>query len=387
MPSTPRISESLLRQGARSSARGRSLACLAVGLLLFETGCPQLLDDNFGRHAQVLSQPDASAGGACGGAICSSGGNGGSSGFDRGGAAGAGGTSSGAGGSQQSGGSSGAGGSAGATIAELRNCPFGEPEALVGLDFASGSEWGASLTSDGLTLYFAHQDASGDADLYRATRPDRGVTFSAPVALTNLNTNDDEGTPFISADGLRLYYFSTRAGGPGARDLYVTSRLDIGVEFPSGQLLTNVNSDAQDHLPRLAPDELTLWFTSTRAGGAGGDDLWTATRANINASFGTPTSFDAINGSSGDESGGVTQDGLMLFFDSTRDGVGNSEIFTATRASAGAAFASPTLLSVVNSEVNEYNVFLTADERELFFSSNRVAGSTHHLFRSLRSCN
>jgi hypothetical protein len=70
----------------------------------------------------------------------------------------------------------------------------------------------------------------------------------------------------------------------------------------------------------------------------------------------------------------------------TPDPVRVTPIFITTRASVDETFPSPTNLSVVNSDSNEYNVFLTSDERELFFSSNRTAGSTHHLFRALRGC-
>jgi hypothetical protein len=311
------------------------------------------------------------------GGVSSEGGAAGSSGGGDAGSAGSGGAGA---------GSAGNGGSAGtSTIAELRSCPFGAPEPLVGIVFDSNSEWGPSLSADGLTLYFA-QSGSGHHDLYRATRPDRGVTFSTPVALTALNTGDDDGTPFISADGLRLYFHSNRDGGPGGKDLYVATRSSVAAEFTSAELLANVNSADIDHLPRLSSDELTLWFTSTRDGGAGGADLWTASRDSIDAPFGTPIPFDAINGSSGDESGWVTQDDLVLIFDSIRDGSGNSEIFITSRASAGQTFATPTHLSEVNSTANEYNVFMTLDERELFFSSNRDSGARHHLFRALRSC-
>jgi Tol biopolymer transport system component len=155
-------------------------------------------------------------------------------------------------------------------------------------------------------------------------------------------------------------------------------------EFASPELLANVNSAAFDHLPRVSSNELTLWFTSERGGGAGAADVWTASRASIDAPFGTPTVMSAMSGSSGDESAALTRDGLVLVFDSTREG--DSDIFIATRTSAAEAFPSPTRLSAVNSTVNEYNVFLTLDERELFFSSNRPAGVQHHLFRSLRSC-
>lgn len=381
------LSESFPGRGRRRLARSCWLVG-SLGLLLGATGCPQLLDDEFAEHESDLRSPGASgegSGGSGGAGGSSSSGAGGSNtgGSVQGGSAGDG---SGAGSAGSGSAGSGAGGSAGTdTLAELRSCPFGEPELLVGLDFASGAQWGPNLSSDGLTLYFAHE-TSGRADLYRATRPDRGVTFSTPVPLTNLNTEDDEGTPFISLDGLRLYFHSNRAGGLGDRDLYVAARSSVADEFTAAQLLANVNSSANDHLARLSPDELTLWFTSARPGGPGGADLWTASRTSVDADFGTPALLDAINGSSGDESGNLTQDGLVLVFDSTREGAGNSEIFTTTRASVGLPFPSPTALSAVNSTRNEYNVFLTLDERELFFSSNRDQGLTHQLFRALRSC-
>jgi TolB protein len=376
-----RLSESSPRPHRRRFARSHWLSS-SLGLLLFGTGCPQLLDDDFARQDSDLTRlpPNAGSGGE------GIGGSGGSNGPAGGGAGGpASGGGSGNGGSGNGGSGNGGSGGAGA-LAGLRSCPFGEPEPLVGLDFGTGSEWGASLSADALTLFFAHETPGEGADLYRATRPDRSATFSTPVALTDLNTSDDDGTPFVSADGLRLYFFSNRGGGPGARDLYVARRSDVTEEFTGAELLANVNTSANDHLPRLSSDELTLRFTSSRAGGAGAADLWTASRASIDASFGAAAPFDAVNGATGDESGCVTQDGLVLVFDSTRDGPGNSEIFITTRTSVDEAFPSPAHLTAVNSAANEYNVFLTLDERELFFSSNRAAGSTHHLFRSLRSC-
>jgi hypothetical protein len=381
VPWTLHLSKSFARR-AHSLMRSGRLASW-VGLLLFGTGCPQLLDDPFAGRDSPLSLADAAAGGGCAAGVCAAGAAGGYGGGD-GGRGGAGGSGLGSGGTSSNGGAGGASPDTGA-IAERRSCPFSEPEPLLGLDVLASSEWGASSTADGLTLYFARSEA-GNSDLYRATRADRGVTFSTPIALASLNTADDDGTPLLSSDGLRLYFYSSRAGGPGGKDLYVATRSDVAAEFENPQLLANVNSAANDHLPRLSSDELTLWFTSSRVGGPGAADLWTSSRANIDAEFGVPTVFSNVNGSAGDESGSLTQDGLFLIFDSTRVGAGNNEIFTTTRTSVEQDFPTPTPLSAVNSATNEYNVFLTPDERELFFSSNRPLSPFHHLFRSLRSC-
>ena len=83
----------------------------------------------------------------------------------------------------------------------------------------------------------------------------------------------------ISFDGSRLYFYSDQAGGVGARDLYVATRTNVLDSFQGTSPVNGVNSAASDHLPWVSPDELTIYFTSARAGGSGGYDLWTATRA------------------------------------------------------------------------------------------------------------
>jgi len=46
--------------------------------------------------------------------------------------------------------------------------------------------------------------------------------LGAPV-----NSSANEGGPALSFDGTTLYFYSTRAGGSGSNDLYVTSRTKL----------------------------------------------------------------------------------------------------------------------------------------------------------------
>ena len=49
--------------------------------------------------------------------------------------------------------------------------------------------------------------------------------FSTPANLgASINTPDDDGGPALSCDGMTLYFYSTRPGGFGGRDLYVAHR-------------------------------------------------------------------------------------------------------------------------------------------------------------------
>jgi hypothetical protein len=51
---------------------------------------------------------------------------------------------------------------------------------------------------------------------------------SQPENLTLLNTEYDEWDPFISPDESYLIFCSTKPGGPGMDDLYISFRADTG---------------------------------------------------------------------------------------------------------------------------------------------------------------
>lgn len=52
-------------------------------------------------------------------------------------------------------------------------------------------------------------------------------SWSEPEPLgPDVNTDADETTPFLAADGVTLYFSSNRAGGYGSNDIYMTRRLD-----------------------------------------------------------------------------------------------------------------------------------------------------------------
>src|SRR6185295_17483378 len=111
-----------------------------------------------------------------------------------------------------------------------------------------------------------------------ATREDRGTVFSPATAMAAVNTAGQNGTPVLSADGLSLYFFSTRPGGLGDRDIWLATRSAAAVEFSSPTLVAVINGPALDHLPWLSPDELTLLWATNRGGGVGLLDIWVERR-------------------------------------------------------------------------------------------------------------
>ena len=130
-------------------------------------------------------------------------------------------------------------------------------------------------------------------------------------------------------------------------------------------------------MPWVSPDELTIYFTSARTGGSGGYDLWTATRATRDGSFGNLQRLTALNTASNDEGASLMADELTIFFTSDRaNGAGQLDIWMSTRATKTSPLSPAVNVAVVNSAADEMNVAVSADGRELFFSSDRGAGAT-----------
>jgi WD40-like Beta Propeller Repeat len=188
--------------------------------------CPQLMEDDFG----VSDGGSGPAGGASalGGAGVGAGGAGGDDG--------GGGT-----GSRPSGGAAGVsnGGTSGSVCSDTQ---FSTPTLVSELDL-DGNLWGPSLSSDGLTLYFAVESDSDPGDLYRAVRRDRSSAFAAPTPIAELNTAGAEGTPYATVYG--IFFFSDRQGGP---DIWRAVRALDG-SFPAPELVPAVNSTEATQRP------------------------------------------------------------------------------------------------------------------------------------------
>jgi hypothetical protein len=259
---------------------------------------------------------------------------------------------------------------------------FEPPEPVTGLDFEE-NVFGPALAADGRTLYFSAY-ASGEQQIYSATRNERGRAFGDVRELPGVNSPASDGSPFISSDGERLYLFSDRMGGLGLRDVWI-SRRQGGARFAEPQLLAGINSRTTELLPWLSADELTLIFVSDRAGGRGGTDLWMAQRDAIDADFEEPTNLAELSSEENEGRAVLSPDGLGAFFSSDRSGGrGGHDLWMAIRTQREQPFLVLLNLSPLNSSDNDQDVALSSDGTELFFASSR--GGVSQLWRSARSC-
>lgn len=244
---------------------------------------------------------------------------------------------------------------------------------------------GPVFSADGLSLFFSA--VAGDEDIFSAVRTGGSPAFAPAVAVPNLDAGGtEEGTPFLSFDGLSLYFFSTRSGPlvQGGRDIWVARRPSAQAPFGEPSVLPGVNGPGLEHLPRLSQDELSIVFVSGRESPNEGSNLWVARRDNRSQDFSAPVEVPGINTNAREEGFSLSGDGLTLFFASDRLLDGDMDLFVARRADAGASFATPEPLVELNGTADELDPQLSPDGRELFFSSSRQG--VFQLFRSLRQC-
>ena len=90
----------------------------------------------------------------------------------------------------------------------------------------------------------------------------------------NVNSEASEHHSLPSEDGRSLYITSDREGGFGGEDIYVSS-LDPDDKWTDlVNLGGNVNSDQSDRCPAFLPDFSLFYFDSERSGGYGNKGIW-----------------------------------------------------------------------------------------------------------------
>ncbi len=190
-------------------------------------------------------------------------------------------------------------------------------------------------------------------------------SFSTPVLLDGVNSSSQDWDPSLSEDMLELFFSSTRGGGLGENDLYRATRVSVTDPFGEVENLTALNSSAIDSGPNLSADSLTLYFTSTRSGYS---TVYRATRAAPAAPFGAPVelhgvvdllSFEIVEAD-------VSRDELRLYLHATT-GAG-STLWLATRYDAAGEILGLQQLRELDGSGEEAFPCISADERTIYWS-------------------
>lgn len=133
------------------------------------------------------------------------------------------------------------------------------------------------ITPDGSKLFFASRrpvdgtTPNKEFDLWVMEKQPNG--WGTPQHLpAPINSDGYENYPSVSRDGT-LYFGSSRDGGQGKVDLY-RAKLVNGTYSQIENLGAPINTASSDADPYIMPDESAIIFSSSRPGGLGEGDLY-----------------------------------------------------------------------------------------------------------------
>jgi len=207
----------------------------------------------------------------------------------------------------------------------------------------SGDGWGAPVNlgpeinsaaddfcpspARGNRLFFVSKRTEANGDIYVAKLGPHG--WESAQLGNNVNSSAQEWSPsyFETEGGSQVLYFSSTRNGN--QDIFYS------VNWGPAQLAAGgVNSANNDARPNVRHDGLEIVWDSDRFGTLGATDIWVSTRASIDDPWGPAVHYDApINSAAGESRASLSWDGTRLVFGSTRPGgEGSADVYTATRS-------------------------------------------------------
>jgi outer membrane protein OmpA-like peptidoglycan-associated protein len=151
------------------------------------------------------------------------------------------------------------------------NGAWSAPENITPQIMSDGNQYVTDVSFDGNTLYLAVHDEF-NSDIYTSEYVDNRWTQSKPLG-SSINTKYWESHASISDDGNTLYFTSNRNGGKGNMDIYESRRTETG-EFGPARNVSEINSELNEDTPFITGDGKKLYLSSQGFANMGGYDIF-----------------------------------------------------------------------------------------------------------------
>jgi hypothetical protein len=216
-------------------------------------------------------------------------------------------------------------------------------------------------------------DATMDVTTDDSASPDVGPRptepFGAPTLIAELSDPSADDDPTLTRDLLLILFNSNRGGN---LDIWMSKRASTSDPWETPSPVDELNTPSVETTPELAPDGLTVWFASDRPGGMGNTDIYRATRASTSDRWSditlvpTLSSVDADSASTPIPSATITTLGRPI--------AGVNGLLEARRASPSVPWE-PAIALDLNDGMYDYrNGMLEADGLAVWFDTNRPDG-------------
>jgi hypothetical protein len=182
----------------------------------------------------------------------------------------------------------------------------------------------------------------GQGDIYFTRRnPAHGWSEPEHLACAPAGPNsdlDEQGPSRVEIDGTEYLYFSRSSTSPAvAGDIFASENI-AGSYGPAVAVAGLNDLTANDIQPNVRKDGLEVVFSSNRAVGAGGQDIWASTRESTGDPWSTPVNLgDAVNTAASESRPSLSWHAEQLLFGRAPGPEGSSDIYVTTREKLGGA--------------------------------------------------
>jgi outer membrane protein OmpA-like peptidoglycan-associated protein len=278
--------------------------------------------------------------------------------------------------------------------AEYEQLAQSNPEHYLGAaqSYTALKQWNKAIE-----MYELYRDEYNDADaqqvntlidVLRQPEQDIFVQNLGPV----VNSRYDEGSPRISADGKKLYFFSgDRPGGKGNEDVWVSTKQTNGEWGAPVSMGYPINTGSNEALETINSDGSLMILFGNYEGRFGGGDLFYS--ANVNGKWTIPCNLGGgINSKYWEVDATISPDGRTILFTSQEHRMTGKkpdvewyDIYISHLRNGAWTEPAP-LPSVINvKDGDERAPYLSTDGRTLYFSSTSHPGfGGYDIFMSKR---
>ena len=214
---------------------------------------------------------------------------------------------------------------------QWRDTLWTKAKSLGGLVNGEWDEEAVGVTAAGDQVFIYFDNADNFADIGVASI--KGKTWQKPVMLPEkINSKQYEGGACISLDGSTLYFSSNRKDGVGGNDIWISHRFENGDWEMPVNAGKNINTKFDEESPFLTMDGKILYFSSKGHNSMGGYDIFRSTWDEKNKTWGEAVNVGfPINDAEDNAFFSMTGDGRTAYLSAVRDsGIGDRDIYQVT---------------------------------------------------------
>jgi len=216
-------------------------------------------------------------------------------------------------------------------------------------------------------------------DIYRVALGKDGQ-FGKPEPVSELNTKWHEGPLCITADGKYAYFTrDSQADKKFIKDKKLNTNFGqvylYRAEMYNGKwseitALPFNGLDFSTSSPSISKDGKTLYFTSDRPGGLGGNDIWKVA-INKDNTYGTPENLGPkVNTEGSEQFPFITEENVLYFSSNGKLGMGGLDIYSIDMNNPSAEAVN--VGKPVNTQKDDFSFSFNKTKNMAFFASNRT---------------